>query len=100
MLAERIQGQPIVSARLPGQHSFHRPDLAVISDGRPIAVELELSPKGPSRLEPIIGAWKKAHWVSEVRYYAEPGTTRRGVERAIQKANASSRIHIYEAPAR
>ncbi len=100
ILAERAQGQPVVSARLPGQRSFHRPDLAVISEGRTIAVELELSPKGPSRLKPIIQAWRKATWVSEIRYYAQPGTTRRGVERVVEELEASDRIRILDAPPR
>lgn len=45
-------------------------------------------------------AWKEATWVTEVRYYVQSGTTRRGVERAIAKVDASDRIHIFEAPPR
>jgi hypothetical protein len=93
---ERIEGGPIVTARLPGSRP-HRPDLAVLTDDRTIAIELELSPKAPRRLEEIIGAWKQATWVTEVRYYCEPGPTRRGVERAIQAAQASDLIHLFEA---
>jgi hypothetical protein len=59
---------------------------------------LDLSPKAPRRLEELIRAWKKATWVTEVRYYTQPGPTRRGVERAIAKANASDRIKIFDAP--
>lgn len=100
LLAERTGGRPIAGARLPGQHRLHRPDLAVLADGETIAIELELSPKGPRRLEPIIAAWQKADSISAVRYYVEPGPTRRGVERAVEKVGASGRIQILEAPRR
>jgi hypothetical protein len=98
-LHERIDSEPIASARL-SDGRLHRPDLVVLAEPAPIAIEVELAPKGPKRLEPIIEAWKQATWVSEVRYYAEPGTTRRGLERAIPKLDASSRIRLFDVPAR
>jgi hypothetical protein len=58
---------------------------------------VELTPKAPRRLAAIIRAWRRASWISEVRYYCEPGPTRRGVERAVQKTHASDRIHIFDA---
>ena len=67
---------------------------------QPIAVEVELSAKNPQRLTAIIRAWKQATHISEVRYYAKPGPTARAVQRAISKAGASNRIHLYEAPPR
>lgn len=94
---ERSSKQLIASARLSDDR-LRLPDLAVLTDTGTISIEVELSPKGPARLDPLIEAWKKADWVSEVRYYAKPGTTRRGVERAIQKAHASDRIHVFDAP--
>jgi hypothetical protein len=97
--AERIEGKPIVSARLP-KSRLHRPDLAVLNDDQTIAVELELSPKAPRRLAALIEAWKKAAWVDEVRYYCEPGPTRRGIERTIERADASDRVHLFDAPER
>jgi hypothetical protein len=100
ILTERIEGKPIFSARLPGSPRLHRPDLAVRGDDRAIAIEVELTPKAPRRLAAIIRAWRRASWVSEVRYYCEPGPTRRGVERAVEKANASGRVHIFDAPQR
>lgn len=96
-LHERLEGRPIASARLTDKR-LHRPDLAVVTEDRTIAIEVELAPKGPKRLEPIIEAWKRASWVTEVRYFVHGGTTRRGVERAISKLGASERIHLYEAP--
>jgi hypothetical protein len=97
--AERLEGKPLFSARL-SKSRLHRPDLAVQTDDQTIAAEVELSPKNPRRLEAIMRAWKEAAWVTEVRYYVQSGATRRGVERAIQRAEASDRIHIFEAPPR
>jgi hypothetical protein len=65
--------------------------------GAPIAVEVELTPKAPRRLLSIIRAWRGAECVAAVRYYCAPGPTRRGVERAVAKAYADSRIEILEA---
>ncbi len=94
---ERSSGQLIASARLPNSR-LRLPDLAVLTDAGTISAEVELSPKGPARLDPLIEAWKQATHLTEVRYYAKPGATRRGVERAIQKARASDRIHLFDAP--
>jgi hypothetical protein len=103
-LAEQIEGRPIASAKvgqLPsGAAQLHRPDLAVFSQGGTIAVEVELTPKSPRRLEKIVRAWRRAHWVAEVRYYCAPGPTRRAVERAVAKLHASERVRVFEAVAR
>jgi len=103
-LAERIEEQPIVSAQvgeLPsGGPRLHRPDLAILTEERPIAVEVELTPKAPRRLEGLIRSWRRAGWVEEVRYYCEPGPTRRAVERAVQKTHAEERIRILEVVSR
>ncbi len=99
-LAERIEGRPIASAKvgeLPnGAPRLHRPDLAVLGSERPIAIEVELTPKAPQRLEQLIRAWRRASWVAEVRYLCAPGQTRRAVERAVQKTRASGRVRIEE----
>ncbi len=99
-LFERIEGQAIASAKvgeLPdGGPRLHRPDLAVLTDGRPIAIEVELTPKAPQRLEQLIRAWRRASWVAEVRYLCAPGATRRAVERAVEKTRARERIRIEE----
>lgn len=97
--AERLAAKPLFSARLP-KSRLHRPDLAVQTDDQTIAAEVELSPKNPRRLEAIMRAWKEATWITEVRYYVQPGPTRRGVERAIAKVDAADRIHLFEAPPR
>ena len=71
-LLKRIEGRAIASAKvgeLPGgEPRLHRPDLAVLAEERLIAVEVELTPKAPRRLEQLIRAWRRAGWVAEVRY--------------------------------
>lgn len=100
-LLERIEGRPIASAKVGelagGGPRLHRPDLAVMSEAGPIAVEVELTPKGASRLEGLVRAWRRASWVVEVRYLCEPGATTRGVERAVQRTQAEGRVQIGEA---
>lgn len=97
--AEHLAGKPLFSALLPNSR-LHPPDLAVRTPNQTIVSEVELSAKNPKRLATIMRAWKEATWVSEVRYYVQPGVTRRAVERAIQRADASSRVRIFEAPHR
>jgi hypothetical protein len=101
---EEVEGRPLFSAKvgeLPnGAPRLHRPDLAVITPGLPLAIEVELTPKAPRRLEALIRAWRRAEWVGEVRYYCEPGLTRRAVERAIAKTHAERRVSVLEAVAR
>lgn len=99
-LHERIEGRPIVSAKL-GQHPdgsprLHQPDLAILTADRPIAIEVELTPKSPSRLVAIVRAWRRASWVEEVRYLCAPGVTRRAVQRAIAKTHAEERVRVME----
>lgn len=96
--AERIEAHPIASARL-GDGRLHRPDLVAFWEGGTVAIEVELSAKAPRRLEALIRAWRRASWVSEVRYYCAPGQTRRAVERAIAKAHATERVRVFEAVA-
>ena len=97
-LAERIEGQPIASAEvgaLPnGNPRLHRPDLAVLAKSGTIAVEVELSPKAPRRLEALLRAWRRASWVAEVHYYCRPGPTQRGVERALAKTRTEDKIAV------
>ena len=104
VLAEQIEERPIASAKvgewLDGSPRLHRPDLAVLTDERPIVVEVELSAKSPRRLKGVIRAWRRASWVSEVRYYCAPGSTRRAVERAVAEMRAEERVHIFEAVSR
>lgn len=96
--AERASGRPLASAKLgehaSGQARLHRADLAlVIADGI-VAVEVELTPKAPRRLEAIIRAWRRASWVDSVRYYARAGATMGGLERVLHRTRAADRIEV------
>src|SRR5680860_946018 len=81
VFAERLEGRPLASAKLGelpgGGPRLHRPDLVALCGSRAIAIEVELSPKAPRRLEAIMRAWRRADGVAEVRYYCAPGTPRR-----------------------
>jgi hypothetical protein len=100
VLVEQLEGRRIASAKLgeqgDGKARFHRPDLAVFAKEGTIAVEVELTPKAPRRLEALIRAWRRAGWVAEVHYLCEPGQTYRAVERAVAKARAESKIAVIE----
>ncbi|MGN6816055.1 MAG: hypothetical protein ACTHK3_08220 [Solirubrobacterales bacterium] len=97
---EQAEGRAIYSAKLgqrpDGSVQLHRPDLALTINERPVAVEVELSPKAPRRLEAIIRAWRRASWVGGVLYLCEPGATSRGVERAARAARAEERVEVAE----
>jgi hypothetical protein len=61
---ERVHRTKVASAivgELPdGRPMLHRPDLAVRDDGRTIAIEVELTPKAPRRLERLVRSWPRA----------------------------------------
>jgi hypothetical protein len=97
ILRERVEESFVCSALLPGRRR-HRPDLAVLTDEGVIAIEVELTPKAPRRLETIIAGWRDARCVTEVRYYCEAGVARRAVERAIERVGAADRVRVFEAP--
>jgi hypothetical protein len=103
-LTEVTQGRLILAAKVGGLASGiprrHRPDLAVISPERKIAVEVELSMKAPRRLESILRGWRRAGDVDEVRYYCPPGPVTRGVERAVARTQTADKVRILEAPER
>lgn len=97
-VAERWHERPMASAKLgenpDGSPRLHLPDLAILCDEATIAIEVELTPKAPKRLEAIIKAWRRARWVESVRYYVPEGGTRAGVERAVARTHAASRIEV------
>jgi hypothetical protein len=104
---EILEDRSIAKARLGGGDGngverFHRADLAVLSEEGVIAIEVELTPKAPRRLEELIRAWRRSlgREVSGVRYLCEPGQTRRLVERVVKKVKADGLIQIAEAPER
>jgi len=107
VLAEQIEGRPIASAEVGklrnGAPRPHRADLAVLAEGGTIAIEVELTPKSPQRLQRFIRAWRLAVGmgvVAEVHYHCAPGQTRQAVERAVAKVLAEQFIEISEAVSR
>jgi hypothetical protein len=107
VLAEQIEGRAIASAEVEslssGRRRMHRADLALLTDAGTVAIEVELTPKAPRRLEGLMRSWRRAVGagvVSEVRYLCEPGQTRRAVERAIANVRAERLITVLEAPPR
>lgn len=85
---ERLDGDRHLSAGLPsGRH--HRPDLIRISDALE-AIEVELTPKAPARLDEILRAWRRAvarKRIGRVIYLCSPAT-KRHVERSIKRTTA------------
>ena len=102
--AEQIERRPIASARLgelpSGRPRLHRPDLALLLGEQPTAIEVELTPKSPRRLDQILRAWRRASWVAEVRYLCPPGASRRALERAIARTRTEERVRVEEVPQR
>lgn len=79
-----------------GRSGLHFPDLAVDGrDGRPLAVEVELTAKGRGRLDSIVAGYVRARHIAGVRYYAAPAA-RTGLERAIARAGAGHLFDIHE----
>ncbi len=107
VLAEQIEERPIASAEvgtLPnGAPRMHRADLAVLADSGTIAIEVELTPKSPQRLQALMRAWRYSvgrRVVAEIHYHCAPGQTRQAVERAVAKVYAQEFIAIGKAVSR
>jgi hypothetical protein len=98
--AEKIEGRPLASAEvghLPnGSPRLHRADLAAFTDAGTLAVEVELTPKAPRRLEGIIRAWRRASCVEEVHYLCAPGITHHTVKRAVEATGAKGKVVVVK----
>jgi hypothetical protein len=98
--AELDARNPIASAvvgELPdGRPMLHRPDLVVRTEGRTMAIEVELTPKAPRRLRMIVRAWRRARHVDQILYLVPPGPTQRAVERAVAGTHAQQRVVVRE----
>ncbi len=96
-VAESDLGEMVASVsvgELGGRPALHRPDLALIAtDGRVLAVEVELSVKAPRRLAAICRGYARARHVDHVFYLAAaaPG---RAVERAVREVRGEDRITV------
>jgi hypothetical protein len=80
-----------------GAKARHRPDLLLVDTrqigGPPIAVEVELTVKGPRRLRSICLAWARSGEVAGVIYLAAPEVMA-PLRRAIEGAGADGRIVV------
>jgi hypothetical protein len=76
---------PGALGRAGGFTRLHVPDVAVESrpGERPLAIEVELTPKAPRRLRSIMRLYAGAGHLAGVRYYVADARTRGPVERAI-----------------
>jgi hypothetical protein len=98
---ERARGCPFASAELGrdlhGGPLLHRCDLALVPRSRPhalpVAVEVELTVKAPARLAAICRAWGRCRYVAGVLYVGPPVVVR-ALERALQRAQAQTRLVV------
>ena len=94
---ERLTGRPIASAKvgeLPdGSPRLHRPDFAILGEDVE-AIEVELTPKAPARLDALVRAWRRASHVTRITYLCAPGDARGAVERAVARTRSEKRIRI------
>lgn len=96
--AELEEGKSIGSAtvgELPGgRPMLHRPDLLVDRDDVRVAIEVELTPKAPRRLEHLLRRWRLTRGLDHVLYLVPPGATKRAVVRARRRVHADQDGHI------
>jgi hypothetical protein len=97
---EREAGERFVSAvvgRLPdGGARPHRPDLAVLGQGRgevALVVEVELTQKARRRLQAILRGYARNRRIGRVRYYAPPSIAR-AVDEAARAVHASEVVDV------
>lgn len=93
------EGRPLgIGVGVVGPHGgerLHYPDLLVVlQDGRRVAVELELSGKGRSRLDQIMLGYASDARVDAVLYLAPPGPIGRSIEDAASRAGISATVHV------
>lgn len=78
-----------------GGERRHYPDLLLdTACGHRVAVELELTPKGRSRRNEILGGYALDGRIDAVLYLVENERTGRAIERAARRAGFSSRVHV------
>ena len=100
-LREREHGGPLASATLGGGAAprTHRPDLVLwparLQLAAPLAVEVELSLKGPGRLAEICRSWARCERVAGVLYVAAPHVLP-VLALAIERAGAGGRVAVVE----
>jgi hypothetical protein len=78
-----------------GQERLHYPDLVLRpADGGRIALELELTPKGRTRLETILGGYGADHRFAGVVYLAGNAAVARAVVTAARRLGISELVHV------
>jgi hypothetical protein len=100
---ERAERRPLASPTLgmAGAEiaALHRPDLVLWpsrpADGRPVAIEVELTIKSPRRLAQICRAWARCRLVAGVLYLAPPDVAR-ALARAVAQAQGGDQIVVLE----
>jgi hypothetical protein len=101
VLSEQLEGRRIASVRVgiaQGKPAYHRADLAIFTEEGTVAVEVELTPKAPARLQKIIAAWYQAPYIHRVEYLCAPGQTHRAVQRTVKKLRAQRKVLVTELP--
>jgi hypothetical protein len=94
--SERPIGSCVIGEHRNGHELLHRPDLLVTDNGSPIAIEVELTPKAPRRLEAIVRGFRRARHLERTIYVVGDGSTRRAVERAVEKVRAGERVVVHD----
>lgn len=97
LAAERVEGKRIYSVQ--SGERLRRPDLIVLGE-RPEAIEVELTPKAPRRLDVILRGWSQAvaqGQYSRVRYLCLPATLRL-LERAVLRGRYGERVALEPLP--
>jgi hypothetical protein len=98
MACEREEGRRLYSLAIEGGRRLHRCDLIAASadGGPPEAIEVELSLKGPERLDLILRSWRRA--VAEGRFrgvvYRCSDRTLDGVRRAVERTATTSYVRV------
>jgi hypothetical protein len=78
-----------------GRDRLHYPDLILVgTDGRRIAVELELSSKGRSRREKILAGYAADARVDAVLYLVDDPRVGRGVRSSASRLDISELVHV------
>ncbi|QUS40605.1 MarR family transcriptional regulator [Tardiphaga alba] len=85
--------------RVQGIESSHIPDIEFVPvQGRPIAIELELSMKAPARLQAIIDAYGTGKLYAEVCYLVPDVRMGRYVRRFIDRHEDKVRVVLISSP--
>lgn len=78
-----------------GRPRVHYPDVLLVgAEGQRIALELELSAKGSTRLQRILGGYAVDGRVGAVVYLVQHAATARALDRAVQRTGVRDLVHI------